>query len=382
MADKEGTNGMSQSKRILDAMSSAALVVDGNQIVQLTNKTFLETTDFEEQDALGAKLVSLFPLERPGNAALLTRVDEAVARQEERRLHGGSLVPSTGKPVGDDVRICPLAPEPDSNTPGGALIEFNSSAELTPDEHKHWQTRKMASLARLAGGVAHDFNNLLMVIITSTEFAKDELPADSPAAEDLTDILAAADRAADLTRQLLAFSRPQAQNPLVIDLNAFLQDCEEKIREKLLGDNIQLSLRPGADTPLIKADMRQVRDMLSILAGNACEAMPNGGKLTLATSDACAETLPSEKLAAGLVPEGDTYVALSVTDTGVGMPPEVRASLFEPFFTTKQKGKGPGLGLATVYGILKQHRAGVLVDSAPGTGTTLTFLFPQATEEQ
>ncbi|MBT3377142.1 MAG: hypothetical protein HN742_41385 [Lentisphaerae bacterium] len=372
---------MSQTRSILDAISPAALLVDGDLTVTLADRDFLEATGFNEQDVVGATLAFIFPLERPGNPAFLTQVDEAIAAGEVRALHGLSLVARTGNPVGSELRIVPIAGTPEDEGTSGALIEFSNRAELPTDEKKHWQARKMASLARLAGGVAHDFNNLLMVIMTSAEFAKDEIPDGSPATEDLTDVIAAGDRASSLTRQLLAFSRPQAQNPLVVDLNSLLQDCAAEIRKEL-GESIELCLKPEADTPLMKADVLQIRDMLSILADNACEAMPDGGKLTLTTADAAVEALAEEELVAGLTPEGDTYVALSVADTGVGMTPEVQANLFEPFFTTRQKGKGPGLGLATVYGILKQHRAGVVVDSAPGTGTTLTFLFPQATGEQ
>jgi CheY-like chemotaxis protein len=231
----------------------------------------------------------------------------------------------------------------------------------------------MEAIGRLAGGVAHDFNNLLSIILSYTWLTLEDLPSDSPLREDLQQISLAGERAAALTQQLLAFSRQQVLELQVADLNQLVQGMEKLIR-RLLGEDIELTMQLGKPLGKIKVDQTQIEQVLLNLAANARDALPNGGSLSIATQnvDRIADA-PSddEGLTAG------PYVMLTVTDSGSGMDEVTRARIFEPFFTTKPLGKGTGLGLATVFGIVKQSAGQISVVSAPGGGTTFRVYLPR-----
>jgi PAS domain S-box-containing protein len=234
------------------------------------------------------------------------------------------------------------------------------------------EAHKMEAVGRLAGGIAHDFNNLLTVILGYTELLLEQAPAGTEAHAPLTEIRRAADRAAELTRQLLAFSRRQPAAPVVLDLNGSLRDLDEVLR-RLAGDGVRLVLRLAPGLRRIKADPTQVEQILLNLAGNARDAMSDGGELTLATENVT--------VAAGATPAGPPpgeYVRLTVRDTGVGMDEATLGHIFEPFFTTKEVGSGSGLGLATVYGLMRQCGGHIAAASEPGRGTTFTLHFPVA----
>ena len=235
------------------------------------------------------------------------------------------------------------------------------------------QAQKMESVGRLAGGVAHDFNNMLNVILGHTELALDGLPVDSPLRDDLKEVRKAAERSANLTRQLLAFARKQTVAPRVLDLNETIASML-KMLERLIGEDIDLLWKPGTRLALIRIDPGQVDQMLANLAVNARDAIGHrNGKVTIETSNACFdEDYCADH--AGFTP-GD-YVMLTVSDDGCGMDEEVRAQIFEPFFTTKGVGEGTGLGLATIYGIVKQNNGFVNVYSEPGKGTIFRIYLP------
>jgi len=216
-------------------------------------------------------------------------------------------------------------------------------------------------VGRLAGGVAHDFNNLLTVIGGSAEFLLAECPPGDPRRDDVLEIARASERARDLTRQLLAFGRRQVVQPRRIDLNALVAEAERMLG-RLIGEDVALTTALAPDTPPVHADPGRVEQALVNLVVNARDAMPNGGRLVVSTARA-----------------GDEAV-LSVRDTGVGMDDATRARIFEPFFTTKEPGKGTGLGLSTVFGIVTQAGGRVVVDSAPGAGTTFRLFLPAAAE--
>jgi nitrogen-specific signal transduction histidine kinase/CheY-like chemotaxis protein len=235
------------------------------------------------------------------------------------------------------------------------------------------QATKMDAIGQLAGGVAHDFNNLLMVISSYAELAIDSLTPGHALRHNLDEILGASRRAADLTRQLLAFSRKQMQSLQVLDLNAVVQDLGRML-PRLIGEGIQLTLISGKDLGKIKADPVQMEQIIMNLAANARDAMPHGGKLTIETSNIHLDEEYIHKRP--IVPLGE-YVLLSVTDSGEGIPPEHLPRIFEPFFTTKEKGKGTGLGLATVYGIVKQSGGYIWVYSEAGLGTIFKIDLPQ-----
>jgi signal transduction histidine kinase len=238
------------------------------------------------------------------------------------------------------------------------------------------QAQKLESIGTLAGGVAHDFNNMLGVILGQVEFAMEEAGASGPLRESLEEIRQAAHRSANVTRQLLAFARKQAIAPRVLDLNEGVETILRMIR-RLIGERIELRWDPGHPLWKVKIDPSQLDQLLTNLAANARDAIPGDGTVTIATAN---ETLAADACAArpGATP-GD-YAVLSVQDTGAGIDREKLPSIFEPFFTTKETGKGTGLGLATVYGIVKQNGGFIDVETAPGAGSTFRIYLPRAAE--
>jgi PAS domain S-box-containing protein len=235
------------------------------------------------------------------------------------------------------------------------------------------QTQKMDAIGRLAGGVAHDFNNLLLVISAYAELMQDALGAGHPLRRNVKEIMMAARRAADLTRQLLAFSRKQIQSLQLLDLNFVIRDiC--RVLPRLIGEDIQIAFEPGANLGKVKADPGQIEQVLMNLAVNGRDAMPRGGKLSIETSSVRLDETYVQRHS--IVPAGD-YVLLSISDTGQGIAPEHMPHIFEPFYTTKEEGKGTGLGLSTVYGIVKQNGGFIWVYSEMGLGTTIKVYLPR-----
>src|SRR3979411_2257174 len=234
------------------------------------------------------------------------------------------------------------------------------------------QSQKMEAIGRLAGGIAHDFNNLLMVISGYSEFLLERLGPDPALRGPAQEIASAAGRASSLTRQLLAFSRKQMLAPSILDLNGVVTE-NLKMLTRMIGEDIDLVMIPGATLGAVRADAGQIEQVIMNLAVNARDAMPSGGKLTLETSNI---TLDEEyaRLHSPVLP-GD-YIALAISDTGAGMDSETQSHIFEPFFTTKGP-KGTGLGLSTVYGIVKQSGGYIFVDSEPGKGTTFRIFLPR-----
>jgi PAS domain S-box-containing protein len=255
----------------------------------------------------------------------------------------------------------------------GVMYDITERKRLE-DQLRHSQ--KMEAVGQLAGGVAHDFNNLLMLIQAHNENLRDRLAADDPARKDASEIETAVTRAASLTAQLLAFSRKQVLRPKVLDLNVVLADVSEMLH-RLIGENIDVNIAPGRSLGRIKTDPSQMEQVILNLAVNSRDAMPNGGRLTIQTCNVELDENGS-RIHDG-APAGK-YVMLSVTDTGIGMDRETRAHIFEPFFTTKEPGKGTGLGLATVYGVVKHSDGWIWVDSEPGRGTTFKIHFPRVEE--
>jgi signal transduction histidine kinase/CheY-like chemotaxis protein len=235
------------------------------------------------------------------------------------------------------------------------------------------QSQKMEALGRLAGGVAHDFNNLLTVIKGHSELITDRLPEKDPLLGSAQQIRKAADRAASLTRQMLAFSRRQALEPTVFDMNSLVADMY-KLLKRLIHEDIEFTFRAGESLGRIKADTGQVEQVLLNLAVNASDAMPRGGKLVIETRNVVVDP---EAVKSRPTVEPGLYVMLAVTDTGVGMSAEIKARIFEPFFTTKESGKGTGLGLATVYGVVKQSGGFIWVDSTTGSGSRFEVYLPR-----
>ena len=249
---------------------------------------------------------------------------------------------------------------------------------LRQSEEQLRQAQKMEAVGRLAGGIAHDFNNVLTAIFGYVDLLLDQLEEGDPKRLDVLEIRGCAERAASLTRQLLAFSRRQVMQPRIIDLNTVVSRLE-KLIARLVGEDIQLAVDLSVPDALVVADPGHIEQVLMNLAANARDAMPEGGRLHIAIRQedvVAVETANRPGLRPG------RYELLVVSDTGSGMAQSVRERIFEPFFTTKEQGKGTGLGLATVYGIVKQSGGCVYADSEEGQGTTFVVYLPRASEEK
>ena len=246
-------------------------------------------------------------------------------------------------------------------------------AALRESEEQLRQAHKMEAVGRLAGGVAHDFNNVLTAIFGYTDLLLDQLRADDPRRLDVEEIRRAAERAAALTRQLLAFSRKQIMQPHVLDLNEVITSVR-KLLSRLASEDVRLEIETDPKLVPVRADPGQLEQVLMNLVANARDAMPGGGWLSIRTRNE--QVMGNGAGRPGL--HSGTYAVVEVADSGVGMTSEVRDRVFEPFFTTKELGKGTGLGLATVYGIVKQTGGGIYVESEPGQGTTFMIYLPAA----
>ena len=268
-----------------------------------------------------------------------------------------------------EVSLSPL------ETEQGMLISsgIRDISERVALEERLRQSQKMEAVGRLAGGIAHDFNNLLTIILGYSQILKEGLPAESRLADSTGQIKSAAERAAGITRQLLAFSRKQVLSPRVISLNEIVLNLDSLLR-RLIGEDIEVLTVPANDLGTVKADPGQIEQVIMNLALNSRDAMPHGGKLTLETSNAILdETYAREHQPV----DPGRYVMLAVSDTGTGMSPETMTRIFEPFYTTKEVGKGTGLGLSMVYGIVKQSGGYIWVYSEPNQGTTFKIYLPR-----
>jgi two-component system, cell cycle sensor histidine kinase and response regulator CckA len=258
----------------------------------------------------------------------------------------------------------------------GNVVSFEVMAENVTErralEEQLRHAQKMEAIGRLAGGVAHDFNNLLMVIIGYTELLRENLPKDGDQRGYADAVWNAGKKATLLTSQLLAFSRKQVISPRVLDLNAVLQEVDRML-PRLIGEDVQLSIVQGANLATVKADPGQMEQVIMNLCVNARDAMPRGGKLRIETDTVSIDSDTARRIGAS---SPGTFVMLSVTDNGAGMDAQTQSRIFEPFFTTKEKGKGTGLGLATVYGIVKQSGGYITVESELGRGSRFDVYLP------
>lgn len=248
---------------------------------------------------------------------------------------------------------------------------------LEKSQEQLLQAQKLEAVGRLAGGISHDFNNLLTAIMGYSELTLRQLPSEDPLRRNIQEIKRASDRAASLTRQLLAFSRKQVMQLRVFDLNSVVTELERMLR-RMIGEDVDLrtTLQEGVEN--IKADPGQIEQVIMNLVVNARDAMPGGGKLTIETASVYLDETYAQN---HIEPKPGNYVMLAVSDTGLGVPEDVRQHIFEPFFTTKEAGKGTGLGLSTVYGIVKQSGGHIWVYSEIGKGTTFKIYFPSVIDK-
>lgn len=269
------------------------------------------------------------------------------------------------------TRLVPV--KADGRTVTAVLGLSRDISERRQLEEQLRESQKMEAIGRLAGGVAHDFNNLLTAILGYVELVRRKLPDDAELVEDIEEITTAAQRAAELTRQLLAFGRRQSMRPETLDLNLRIRSLEKMLR-RLIGEDVEIVLRLADELWLTRADAGQIDQVVLNLAVNARDAMPDGGRLTIATANVGGpggETTADPRVGPG------RFVELAITDTGAGMDAATRDRLFEPFFTTKEQGRGTGLGLATVYGIIKQSGGHIRVNSRLGAGSTFLIWLPK-----
>jgi two-component system cell cycle sensor histidine kinase/response regulator CckA len=366
--DKALRDTLSLLRATIEATADGILVVDLERRVQIYNQRFLKIWGISEGVATGAAedLVAYVAPMLADPEEYITGVERLFANPEsdffdELRFADGRVIERSSQPQRMDSQIV------------GRVCSFRDVTDRRRLERQFVMAQKMEAIGRLAGGIAHDFNNVLTVINNEAALLRDELPDGDVKRESATEILKAGKHAADLTRQLLAYSRQQVLEPHVLDLNDLVTNLEGLLR-RLLGSDIELYTVTTGVLGSVRADAGQLEQVVLNLAVNARDAMPKGGKLTIETADV--ELDPSYTAFHEPVRPGP-YVMLSITDTGSGMTSDQQTRIFEPFFTTKEKGKGTGLGLSTVYGIVKQSEGFIWVYSEPGQGTAFKVYFPR-----
>jgi two-component system cell cycle sensor histidine kinase/response regulator CckA len=354
---------------LMHSASDAIFVLDDAGTIVEANARASELLDRNARNLRGSKLDELAAPE--SRAALRAQLD---------RVAGLARITASDVEFrrGDESRIyCDLSASRARTRDGElTLVILHDVTERRQLEHQLLHAQKMEAIGQLAGGIAHDFNNLLTVIASYVDLACEQTAKDSPIRADLDEIRHAADSATALTRQLLAFSRKQILQPRPLRL-ADVARSVERMLGRLIGEHIQLVMNLEGDDAQVMADPGQVEQLLMNLAVNARDAMPQGGQLVITTASremSAADVLPGSDIQPG------AYQALTVSDTGIGMDAEIRDRIFEPFFTTKAQGQGTGLGLSTVYGIVKQSEGSIEVRSDPGHGTTFTILLPRLTQ--
>ena len=357
-------------KAILDSSPLPIVVVDRHRRVLFWSRAAEQLFGYTAAELMGQRSPIVPPDQSSEGKALMPRV-----------LAGASIVeqelPShtkDGRPINVRAHFAPIADE--TGRILGAISLMEDTSELDRLQAELFEARKLESVGRLAGGIAHDFNNILTAILGFADLSLDE-PPESDLTEYVTGIRDAAERAAGLTHQLLAFSRRQMLQPQVLAVNDVASGIESMLR-RLIGEQIELKMDLGPGAGYLRADRTQLEQVILNLTLNSRDAMPAGGKLVIHTGHN--HYSPSNRLRPHELAPGD-YVTISVSDTGMGMDSETRDHIFEPFFTTKSRGRGTGLGLATTYGIIKQSEGSVIVDSEVGHGSTFRIFFPMVMRE-
>jgi two-component system cell cycle sensor histidine kinase/response regulator CckA len=359
--------------RVLVQSSPLAIItITPEGIVTSWNKAAEKIFGWSEEEALGRFLPFVPPEKEEESRFWRERViKEGVfsSLEFERRKKGGA-------PIHVNISASPFYDI--QGKAEGMMLVIEDITERKLLEAQLIQAQKMESIGRLAGGVAHDFNNLLTPILGYAEMLLYEIPSDHPHHTFVTQIREAGERARNLVRQLLAFSRKQVLHMTTVDVNAVISAFEKMLR-RMIGEDIQLETVLDPSIGVVNADISQLEQVLLNLAVNARDAMPEGGKLTIETREACLNEGYAKN---GTQVAPGRYIMVAVRDTGQGMEEETRKKIFEPFFTTKDKFKGTGLGLSTVYGIVKQHGGAIFVDSEPGVGSTFKIYLPKVEEQQ
>ncbi len=360
-----------QLSAAIEQTAESVMITDAGGNITYVNPAFERITGYNRAEVLGQN--SRFLKADGGNPQLY---DEMLATlQNGDAWHGrySGLRKDKARYTQEET----VTPVRDEN---GMIVNFVAvQHDVTRElqlEQQYLQAQKMEAVGRLTAGIAHDFNNLLTVINGFAALLQLEIPSDSTLREGVDRILHAGQRAASLTRQLLAFSRKQFLEPRVVDLNTVVTEMDKMLR-RIIGEDIELAIHPVIDLWPVKVDPTQIDQVILNLVVNARDAMPHGGQITIETANVHLEQTYVQEHAE--VSPGD-YVLLAVSDSGIGMDDEIKQHLFEPFFTTKERGKGTGLGLATVFGIIKQSGGHIWVYSEPNRGSTFKIYLPRLVE--
>ena len=354
--------------RVVEASTNVVIVTDPEGLIEYVNPKFTETTGWSAEEVLGKNPRIL----KSGDAPV------EVYRGLWETVLSGKEWRGEFKNKRKDGKFywasCSVSSIRDAENAITHLIGIQEDiTERKRLQEQFLQAQKMESLGRLAGGVAHDFNNLLTAILGYSELALSALPNDSPVREDVSEIRETARRAANLTRQLLAFSRRQVVAAVELDLNPVVMSLHKMLR-RLIGEDVELVILPCSEPLFVRADPGQLEQVVVNMAVNARDAMPEGGSLRLELSFLRFKETDTVPVAG--MPPGE-YARLRVVDTGAGMSPEVLSRIFEPFFTTKEQGKGTGLGLATCFGVVSQSGGFISAQSVRGRGTTMSVFLPR-----
>lgn len=358
---------------LLESASQAIISIDRTGRIVLANHRTEEMFNYTREELIGARMEILLPESRRG---VHGSEREAYFNQPHIRPMGIGMDLQGRRRDGTEFPVEVSLSYVQSEEGLFAIAFVSDISQRKQLEEQLVHAQKMEAVGRLAGGVAHDFNNMLTVISGYSRMILDELSPLDPLREYAEEIGKAADRAGAITNQLLAFSRRQVIQPRVVSVNSIVGQTEKMLR-RLLGEDVQLTLDLHADVYNIKVDPNQIEQAIVNLAVNARDAMPSGGHISIETGNVHLDE-NYVKTHLGVRP-GD-YVMIAMTDTGHGMEPATRQRIFEPFFTTKEQGKGTGLGLATVYGMVKQSGGDIWVYSEPGRGTTFKLYFPRVGE--
>jgi two-component system, cell cycle sensor histidine kinase and response regulator CckA len=365
---KAAERGLREFAAIVESSEDAIIGENLEGVITTWNAAAEKIFGYKSSEAIGRHAAMLLPLESAGEVA--ENIERAKTGEGFRRE--SVRICKEGKRVTVSLTVSPI--REDGNIVGISTITRDISDRKKLEDQLR-QSQKMEAVGRLAGGIAHDFNNLLSVIVGYTYVLQSSLPEDEILRNSAEQVMSAADKASALTRQLLAFSRKQVLQAEVIDLNDILLGME-KMLPRVIGEDVEVRSIPTPGIKRVKADPGQIEQVIMNLVVNARDAMPNGGKLTIETAEVRFE---KHDAAIHNFRPGD-YVLLAVSDTGIGMDADTRAHIFEPFFTTKEAGRGTGLGLATVYGIVHQSDGHIWVYSEPGKGTTFKIYFPATVE--